>query len=121
MTRVAKPLVSLGETFLPLFLGFRFAARPKRNDPPASTARPHGHTDGLKAPPTKSRKSALKPLKSFARVNLCAHPKGLANARGRRSLRSPPRFAPPSRVGGSGTGHALEPPPTRRSPPRSRW
>ena len=49
----------------------------------------------LKVCPQKLRKGALKPLKQLVHVNLCVAWEALSSAVERRSLQSPPRFAPP--------------------------
>jgi hypothetical protein len=92
----AKPLVSPGETALPLSLGFPVRLWPKRND--AAVFDWWGRCErasDLKLCPQKLRKGALKPLKQLVHVNLCAAWEALSTAGERRSLQSPPRFAPP--------------------------
>jgi hypothetical protein len=74
---------------------FRFGSGPIQNEAAAFDWRaPCECASGLKPCSQKLRKSALKPLKSLVRVNLCARRNASPTARERRSLQSPPRFAP---------------------------
>jgi hypothetical protein len=75
---------------------FRFVSGPKRYDAAAfDWWRRCERASDLKVCPQKLRKGALKPLKQLVHVNLCVAWEALSSAVERRSLQSPPRFAPP--------------------------
>jgi hypothetical protein len=103
----AKPLVSPGETALPLSLGFPVRLWPKRNDAAAFDwwGRCERASD-LKLCPQKLRKGALKPLKQLVHVNLCTAWEALSTRRGKAEPAISSAFRPASRVTVSGRGRA---------------